>query len=49
MKTETLQKINSITLLIIELKLQPLSVETKKTIQKLQQELDMVIKGKDEL
>jgi len=49
MRIEKLQKINSITKLIIELKLQPNSVETKKTIQKLQQELDEAINPKNEL
>ena len=49
MGIEKLQKINSITKMIIELKQQPNSVETKKTIQKLQQELDEAIKQKHEL
>ena len=47
MGIEKLQEINSITQMIIELKTQPKSVETKKTIQKLQQRLDNIIK--DEL
>lgn len=47
MGIKKLQEINSITKMIIELKMQPASVETKKTIQKLQQRLDNIIK--DEL
>lgn len=47
MGIKKLQEINSITKMIIELKKQPISVETKKTIQKLQQRLDNIIK--DEL
>jgi len=49
MGTQKLQKINSITKMILELKLQPTSVKTKNTIQKLQQQLDDVIKERDEL
>lgn len=49
MGIEKLQEINSITKMIIELKMQPTTVETKKTIQKLQQRLDSIIKEKNEL
>lgn len=49
MGTEKLKQINSITKMIIELKQQPHTVETKKTIQRLQQQLDDVIKEKNEL
>ena len=49
MEINKLQEINSITKMIIELKMQPASVETKKTIQRLQQHLDSIIKEKNEL
>ena len=49
MGIKKLQEINSITKMIIELKLQPTTVKTKKTIQKLQQRLDNIIKEKNEL
>lgn len=49
MGIKKLQEINSITKMIIELKMQPSSVETKKTIQRLQQRLDNIIKEKNEL
>lgn len=44
MEDDKLKEINSITQMIIKLKLQSPSVKTKKTIQILQQRLDNILK-----
>lgn len=49
MEINKLAQINIITNQIIALKQQSSTMQTKKTIQKLQQQLDDIIKGKNEL